>query len=91
MMILEPLVWFGKHVGEHMDQLDPSYWDWLIKTQLRGPYHHMIRDVSILAISSDVQVKLTMRSLRIISTYTIDSLKHRRKYGIANNLNAYVE
>lgn len=61
-------MWFGKHVGERIDQLDPSYRGWLLKTQLGGPYPHMIRDVSIPAISSDVQGKLIMRSLRIISS-----------------------
>jgi hypothetical protein len=55
MMTLEPR---EKHVGERIDQLEPSYRRWLLNTQLKGPYRHMIRDVSIPAISSDVQGKL---------------------------------
>lgn len=84
-------MWFGKHVGERIDQLDYSYRGWLLKTQLSGPYSHMIRDVSITAIGSDVQGKLIIRSLMITSLYTIDLLKDRRNYGIANNPQVYVE
>jgi hypothetical protein len=51
-------MWFGKHVGERFDQLEPSYRRWLLNTHRKGPYRHMIRDVSIHAISSDVQGEL---------------------------------
>jgi hypothetical protein len=51
-------MWFGKHVGSRIDQLDPSYRGWLLDTQRKGPYRQMIRDVSIHAISSYVQGEL---------------------------------
>ena len=51
-------MWFGKHVGEWIDQLEPSYRGLLLDRQRKGPYRQMIRDVSIHAISSDVKGKL---------------------------------
>lgn len=59
MMILEPLEYGLENTWEkRIDQLDPSYRGWLLKTQLRGPYRTMIRNVSVFTISSNVQGKL---------------------------------